>query len=279
MSDTISLLILVLAVAGIALGIRSLQRKRKLVQEHLAEPMPDAWHNILSKKVVFFNDLNDDDKAVFEERVQLFLTTKNIEGVEVEIDDTVRVLVAASAIIPTFAFPGYNYPDVGTVLVYPNSFDETFQTKRYKGHREFISGMVGNRSMNGIVILSKPDLINDFNGLPNENNVGIHEFVHLLDKEDGLIDGIPQILIEQPFVGPWIHEIKKEMDKIQKGHSDINPYALKNNAEFLAVVSEYFFENPKKFRKNHLELYQFLCTIFKQDSDFKHSIVLVKTTV
>jgi len=34
-----------------------------------------------------------------------------------------------------------------------------FQTQRFKGHKEFISGMAGNRFMEGTVILSNPDLV------------------------------------------------------------------------------------------------------------------------
>lgn len=130
-----------------------------------------------------------------------------------------------------------------------------FQTQRYNGHKEFITGMIGSNFQNGTVILSQPDLVKAFDGLPHKENAGIHEFVHLLDKEDGDIDGIPQLLLNQAFVGPWLHEIKNEIKRIEKGKSDINPYALTNNAEFLAVVSEYFFSNPKKFQKRHPELY------------------------
>jgi Mlc titration factor MtfA (ptsG expression regulator) len=96
--------------------------------------------------------------------------------------------------------------------------------------------------------------------------VGIHEFVHLLDKADGEIDGIPEALLKHDYVGPWLIEIKKEMKRIEKHHSDINPYALTNNAEFLAVVSEYFFDNPEKFKHRHPELYRLLSTIFNQES-------------
>jgi Mlc titration factor MtfA (ptsG expression regulator) len=87
----------------------------------------------------------------------------------------------------------------------------------------------------------------------------------LLDKEDGAIDGIPELLIQHRYVGPWLHEVKNEMLRIRKEKSDINPYALTNNAEFLAVVSEYFFSNPKSFQDKHPKLFTFLSAIYNTD--------------
>jgi len=242
---------------------KSKQRKKQLAKK-IATPFPEKWKIILKGKVLFYNKLSEQDKAVFEKRILLFFATKKIIGVDVEIDETIRLMVAASAIIPVFAFPTFNYPHVRQVLIYPNSFDKKFQTKRYKGHQEFISGMVGNRALNGTVILSKPDLIAAYDGTRHKNNVGIHEFVHLIDDEDGIIDGVPKQLMDNSYVGSWLHEIKAEMHRIEKGKSDINPYAITNNAEFLAVASEYFFDNPEKFKKRHPKLYQYLSTIFHQ---------------
>jgi hypothetical protein len=240
-------------------------RSRKNFQQKLNKKFPDQWKAILSKDVKFYAQLNNADKSLFEQRVQLFLLTKDIEPVDTEIDDTIRLLVASSAIIPTFAFPDYNYPKIRTVLIYPGNFDEKYQTRNFKGNDGNIIGMVDSRFQNGTtVILSKPGLISAFDGSSHKENVGIHEFVHLLDKEDGEVDGIPEALLKHEYVGPWLREIKNEMRRIEKGHSDINPYALTNNAEFLAVVSEYFFDNPEKFHNRHPELYQRLSMIFNQ---------------
>jgi Mlc titration factor MtfA (ptsG expression regulator) len=263
MNNPVSLIIFIIVTIAVIIVLRSSRKKRALLDKKLTEAFPEVWKAMLEKKVIFYSELSEEDKRLFENRIQRFIATKSMEGIDTDIDDDIRLMVASSAVIPTFAFPDYNYPHVQTILVYPNSFDEQFQTKRYEGHREFISGMVGNRSLNGTVILSKPDLVAAFDGLPHKGNVGIHEFVHLLDKEDGEIDGIPEALITRPFIGPWLIEIKKEMQKIENGNSDINPYALTNNAEFLAVVSEYFFDNPAKFKSRHSELYTFLSTIFK----------------
>jgi len=264
MDKQTAIIIGIVILIGVVLSQKVFLKKR-LIRRKLNQEFPQMWQNVLAQKVLFYSQLNDSDKRLFEKRVQHFLATKIIEGIDTDIDDTIRLMVASSAIIPTFAFPEYNYPDVRNVLIYPNSFDEHFQTQRFEGHREYITGMVGNRFQNGIVILSKPDLIAAFDGLPHESNVGVHEFVHLLDKEDGVIDGIPEALMKRQFVGPWLHEIKNEMEKIEAGTSDINPYALTNNAEFLAVVSEYFFDSPEKFKHRHPELYQFLSAIFNQD--------------
>jgi len=265
MNNLVGISVFAAIVIGLIVIVIKSKNRKKLLQDKLDKTISDAWQAVLEKRVLFYKQLNDADKCVFEKRVQLFLATKDIEGVETEIDDDIRLMIASSAIIPTFAFPKYNYPYVKTVLIYPNSFDEKFQTQRYNGHKEFISGMVDSRNQNGTVILSKPDLIAAFDGLPHKENVGIHEFVHLLDKEDGAIDGIPEALIKHQYVGLWLHEIKNEIKIIEEGKSDINPYALTNNAEFLAVVSEYFFSNPEKFKHKHPELYQHLSTIFNRE--------------
>jgi len=260
--ELMNLLIITVLAIGIIALVRYLLMKKKRFAEFMERPFSEEWRSFLRDHVAFYGHLGSADRTVFEQRVQLFLAEKRVQGIDTDIDDPVRLMVASSAIIPVFAFPGYTYPHVNEVLIYPNSFDSSFQTQRYDGHRQYISGMVGNRFMNGTVVLSKADLVRDFDGTPHRTNVGVHEFVHLLDKEDGAVDGIPEMLMKHAYVGPWLHEIKQEAMRIEKGKSDINPYALKNNAEFLAVVSEYFFEDPQKMRKKHPELYAQLSVIF-----------------
>jgi len=229
------------------------------------QPFPESWRSILNEHVRFYSDLNDAQKTDFEKRVQLFLTTKKINPIDTEIDDSIKIMVAASAIIPMLAFPEFNYPGLREILIYPNSFDEEFQTQRFEGHEEHIIGMVGDQFMNGTMIISKPDLISAYDGGNHKSNVGIHEFIHLVDDLDGGIDGVPEIILNNAYVAPWLRLIKDEMKRIEHGHSDISPYALTSNAEFLAVVSEYFFDNPEKFKRIHPELYKYLSTIFHQN--------------
>lgn len=245
----------------IAIGFILFYVKRKV--KPVSVSFPDAWASILEQRVLFYKNLDPVGQTMFEIRVQRFLAVKRITGVDTEIDDTIKILVAASAIIPTFAFPTFNYPNVNEVLIYPNAFNKDFETG--EGTEGNISGMVGNRFMKGIVIFSKPNLLKAFDGETHSFNVGVHEFVHLIDGLDGAIDGVPNMLIENSFALPWLTEVRNEMKKIRRNESDINPYALTNEAEFLAVASEYFFDAPEKFEQKHPELYAHMEKIFQQD--------------
>lgn len=242
--------------------------KRKRTDRRLLKrEFPESWRNILYEYVKFYRDLEFAQKVVFEKRVQKFLATKKIEPIDTEIDDTVKLLIAASSVIPLFALPEFNYPDLREVLIYPNSFDQKFRTERFWGHEENVVGMVGNRFMNATMIISKPELARAYDGEVHRSNVGIHEFVHLIDGVDGATDGIPEILMKREDIPHWLELIEEERLRIDEGASDINNYALKSNAEFFAVVSEYFFGNPEKFQAYHPELFQMLAEMYK----VKHS--------
>jgi Mlc titration factor MtfA (ptsG expression regulator) len=84
----------------------------------------------------------------------------------------------------------------------------------------------------------------------------------LLDEADGAIDGIPKAFMPAALIEPWTQLMYKEIERIKKGNSDINPYGVTNHAEFFAVVCEYFFENHEKFSDNHKELYEVLTKVF-----------------
>lgn len=224
---------------------------------------PDDWRNILEDNVAFYKQLPAAEKTRFENDVLLFLDNVRITGVGAEVDDTDRLMVAASAVIPLFGFPGWHYRSLNEVLLYEGAFNQDFKTR--EAEERNILGMVGGSGMTGTMILSKPSLHRAFGDQHSSHHVGIHEFVHLLDRADGTADGIPEMLLEQPFVIPWVKLMHREIKDIRDGDSQINPYGSTNEAEFFSVVSEYFFQQPNKLEKRHPELYDMLERIFRQD--------------
>ena len=115
------------------------------------------------------------------------------------------------------------------------------------------------------MILSIKALCHGFKNEADKNNTAIHEFVHLIDKLDGEIDGIPNLLLEKQYAIPWIDLMEQKINEINQNKSDIKRYGGTSKIEFFAVASEYFFERPKLMAKKHPLLYKYLEDIFKHD--------------
>jgi Mlc titration factor MtfA (ptsG expression regulator) len=252
---------IVFAIIFIFLFVGFLFYRRKIKIAAVEKPDKN-YKQLLAQQVDYYQKLTDTDKKRFEAMVQVFLQSVHIEGVGTEITDSERVLIASSAVIPIFGFPGWKYKNLTNVILYPDTFDKDFQ---FEGENRNIMGMVGTGYMNGQMLLSRTALIKGFSHSPGKENAAIHEFVHLLDGSDGATDGIPEYLMAHQYTIPWLHMIHQEMHRIETGKSDINPYALTNESEFLAVVSEYFFEKPEQLQIKHPELYKLLSQIFMQN--------------
>lgn len=233
-------------------------RKKKINPVALSK----ADRRLLNEHVEFYRNLKASQKKLFEKKIGFFLGAVKIEGVETAVSSLDRLLIASSAVIPIFGFEEWTYRNLGSVVLYPDTFNKEFQFR--KGERNIL-GMVGNGFMNGQMILSKSALHHGFSKSAGKGNTAIHEFVHLLDDADGAIDGVPERLMTHEYTYPWLKMMHEEMERIEKNKSDINPYALTSQAEFFAVAAEYFFEKPDLFKEKHPELYTQLTLVFGQD--------------
>jgi Mlc titration factor MtfA (ptsG expression regulator) len=249
--------LLILLVA--AIGVFYLFFKKSNIWNMPEEAFPDEWRRMLEEFVPFYEKLNQEERELFEYKLQEFLLNCTITGVETRVSDTDRVLIGASAVIPIFAFPQWKYKNIDEVLLYPDSFDLNFRTT---GKNRPVLGMVGTGYMEDKMILSKKALHLGFKNETDKRNTAIHEFVHLIDKMDGSVDGIPHVLMERQYVIPWVDMIEQKMERMLKKRNDIDPYATTNRAEFFAVLSEYFFERPHLLKRKHPKLYEILEEIF-----------------
>lgn len=253
-------LILLLGAAPVFwLTRRSSNRRRDVMRQ----PFPDEWERTLITDVEFFRALDDEGKERFRNMVKVFLDEITITGIRTDVDEQTRALVAASAVIPVFGFDDWEYSRLGEVLIYPNAFGDNYGTEDSEGGSTL--GMVGVNHLSGVMILSKPDLISGFTISNDKRNVGIHEFAHLVDKADGTVDGLPAG-IPAATVRPWIDWVAKELvsDKDRKSH--IDDYAYTNEAEYFAVLTEYFFEAPDTLQRKNPQLYAMMQAMYRQDT-------------
>lgn len=236
--------------------------KESIINNH-AETWKAEWSLFLQQKVSFYRNLSQVDRLCFEQRCLLFLDTTRVEGSQdVIIEDHDKLLVAASAIIPVWGFPGWHYFNIETVILLPARFNEKYQ---YGLPDSRISGMVGTGVMSGKMVLSKPDLHLGFANSRDKSNVGIHEFVHLIDMADGQCDGFPERVSKFEYSAPWFDFVQHKINEVELGNSNINDYSATNKAEFFAVSSEYFFERPKMLQRKHPKLYAYLSGFYQQN--------------
>ena len=256
-----ALIITLVCLAALALTLPLVFGRKKPATA--PRPMPDSWKEIMAKDIPFYQALDPARKVEFETRMMHFLATTRITGVQTSVEEIDQIYIAASAIIPIFGFPQWEYHNLHEILLYPDSFNHDYQLA---GANRSVLGMVGNGPLNNLMLLSQHELRQAFINKTSKSNTAIHEFVHLVDKTDGSIDGIPEFFLDKQYVLPWIQRMKEEMELIQQQESGINPYGATNPAEFFAVAAEYFFERPELLKSKHPELYEGLVRIFRYDN-------------
>ena len=100
-------------------------------------------------------------------------------------------------------------------------------------------------------------------------NVTLHEFAHLLDMESGAADGTP-ILQDHEHYSEWAKVFEAEFKHLRRasrrGRSMVlDEYGAEHPAEFFAVATEAFFENPSEMKQRHPALYGELKVYYQQD--------------
>ena len=247
------LLILGLIILIILIAFRI--RRPKLLNQ-----LPENYKELLTDYVKFYRQLDEAGKEAFEKRVDHFLSAVKITGINAEAEDLDRILIAAGAIIPVYHIHDWQYINLHEVLLYPGAFNSEFDQH---GEDRNIAGMVGTGALQYAMVLTKWQLRQGFINDNDARNTAIHEFVHLVDKMDGTMDGVPEIILERKYVNQWKNLMETTIAQMKTYGSDIDMYGATNTAEFFAVISEYFFEQPDQLQSNHPDLFEMLERIYK----------------
>jgi Mlc titration factor MtfA (ptsG expression regulator) len=241
------------------------RRRRKL----RAKPFPAAWRRILHRRVPLYGRLPAQLRTQLEGHMQVFLAEKSFSGCDgFEIDDEVRVTIAAQACLLILNRATGYYPGLRRILVYPGAFIVERLRPEPSGvlqeHREVLSG---ESWTHGQVVLSWQDVVEGA-AIPDDGrNVAIHEFAHQLDQEKGFANGAP-LLGRRERYARWSHVLGEEFARLRERSFLMQPsllssYGAANPAEFFAVASEVFFEQPGAMAAEHPQLYGQLCDFYR----------------
>ena len=97
----------------------------------------------------------------------------------------------------------------------------------------------------------------------------IHEFAHQLDQEKGYANGAPYLARHEHY-RRWSRVLGEEFNKLKEQvHTQqvslFSYYGATNPAEFFAVISEVFFEQPQRMAAEYPELYRELGSFYDLD--------------
>jgi Mlc titration factor MtfA (ptsG expression regulator) len=96
--------------------------------------------------------------------------------------------------------------------------------------------------------------------------VVFHEFAHKLDMLDGTVDGTPPLATTEDLQR-WVRVCTAAYEEVVQGRGgrSLRSYAGVNPAEFFAVATEAFFDDPHLLCREHPELYAVLGDFYRQD--------------
>lgn len=265
----ISLLALLLILVAVIFRVVFWPRMR--ITRIRKRAFPESWQQTLLDRLPFVSKLPPAEQKQLQLLIKVFLADKKFFGCAgQEIDDDIRVTVAAQACLLVLNQDRSPYPDLDSILVYPSTFVATREVANELG---LVStnhiAMLGESWSQGKVVLAWDNVQKGVLNLQDGHNVVLHEFAHQLDHESGSTNGAP-VLSTRGAYKSWAHVFSEEFEELQKDavrgrHSLMDQYGATNPAEFFAVATETFFERPKQMAAYHQELYQLLKDYYKLD--------------
>jgi MtfA peptidase len=242
------------------------ERRRERLR---ARPFPSAWRRILARRVPYFRTLPADLQLQLKKHIQVFLAEKAFIGCRgLVITDEMRVTIAAQACLLVLNRRTGYFPKLRQILVYPGAFVvDRLQPDGAGVMQERRHALSGESWSQGQVILSWEDTLQGAAVIDDGRNVVIHEFAHQLDQEAGRANGAPLLGRRERYVR-WSSVLGAEFDALAQRvlaqqESLISDYGATDPAEFFAVVSEVFFEQPQRLAAEHPALYRELAVFYQ----------------
>lgn len=246
------------------------RRRRKLLAER---PLDEAlWTQVLDQHPILTR-LTDADAAVLKDLTTVFLAEKQFECVQgLKLEAHQKASIAVQACLPILKLGMDWYNDWSTLILTPQEFKERRRDPDGALVHEYDEELGGQVMELGPVILSYRDV--EDSGWGDGYNVVIHEMAHKLDFRSGDYDGCPPLHRGMSYAD-WgraftqayedlrgkVRRLGKRAEKLLA----IDPYAATDPAEFFAVCTEYFFEQPKVLKKEYAGVYEQLALFYKQE--------------
>jgi Mlc titration factor MtfA (ptsG expression regulator) len=241
----------------------------------LARPLAPGQIAVLERNVVQYQRMLPQQQTQLQRLVQQFLVDKKFVGCAgLEVSEEMRVTVAGQACLLLLGRAGRAavYPQLHTILLYPGAFlvprNEVDEAGVVTPRRQ---DLLGESWGDGRVVLSwqhvrrgaaetaAADELADPAPGQHAHNVVLHEFAHQLDSESGSNNGAPYLGSAASYRS-WSQVLSRDFaalraDAVFGAHGVLDHYGATSPAEFFAVATESFFEQPHRLAERHPALF------------------------
>ncbi|HEY4242543.1 MAG TPA: M90 family metallopeptidase [Kofleriaceae bacterium] len=243
-------------------------------RHHLLEtPFPDEWRAILDKNVAAYRLLAPDQQQHLRDLTQVFVAEKHWEGGnDLAVTDEMRVTIGGTACLMILGRDHSLFSEIVSIVIYASAV----VTRRAEGRAPFAFGPIADRlpilgqSMRGgAVILAWDDVLAGARDPHDGRNLVFHELAHKIDEIGGTVDGTPP-LPDAAHRRAWGEALGTaflaQIERAKRGEKSLlRDYATTNEAEYFAVVTEVFFEQPAKLREALPDVYAVLAEFYGVD--------------
>lgn len=243
---------------------RAARRRRILRQHRIADA---DWAQALAA-VAPARRLTAGDQQRLRELVLLFLHEKTfLSGGGLELTGTMKLVIALQACVLILNLGLDAYRPWHSIIVHPDQFKTHEQ---YEDELGIVTidddARSGEAWPEGPVVLSWRDVVS---GTEDGINLVIHEFAHKLDMLDGDASGMPPLhpgMDRDAWQRDFTAAFASFGRRVVSGRpTRLDPYAAEDPAEFFAVVSEVFFEEPELVQREFPRVYAHLAAFYRQD--------------
>lgn len=224
---------------------------------------PKQWLGIINRNVAIYHHLDRDRQRELQGHVQIFLKEKQFIGcLGLVVTEEMRVTIAAIACFLLFNRRHTYFPNLRTILIYPNAYVVTETVSDGLVVQQRQTTRLGESWKRDQLVLAWAQIAQDIKQWQDGHNVVLHEFAHQLDQEEEPTEGVP-ILPRQSDFDLWAEVMSRAYldlcDRLKRNKkTGINSYGATSPAEFFAVITETFFEKPTVLVKHYPDLYAVL---------------------
>lgn len=240
---------------------------------------PEHWEAAIAGWHVMERYQGEERDALRELTLRFLVHKVIAPGGGAQITDEMCLRLATMACVPILHLGLNWYDHWKTVILYQGDFipNRPYISEDGVVHNDS-PGLSGEAWLRGPVILSWESICEagSHTRHGHASNVVIHEFAHKLDMLRDGANGAPPMHLGMKR-GEWHHVFSQTWEKLQEDWQHHRPlpldeYALTNPAEFFAVCSETFFEDPHRMQKHMPDVYRLMSQFYRQDpASFQHS--------